>query len=80
MIAVGWIAAVALAICMLPQVVLVVRQGHARGISGWFLLLWGVGEVAAIVYTWGDPPLMVNYGCNLAGALCIGRYWMWPRP
>ena len=78
---VGWIGAVCLGVCAVPQTIKTVKQGHARGISLSFLLLWIVGEMLTFVYVLPkkDLPLLVNYGLNLICLSVILRYRMQPR-
>jgi hypothetical protein len=67
---VGWLGAFALAVCSFPLLVRTVADGHARGVSLAFLLLWWVGEVLMLEHVRRSParsvPLMVNYATNVA--------------
>jgi uncharacterized membrane protein YhaH (DUF805 family) len=81
--ALGWLGSFCFSVCVLPQLALVVRQGHARGTSKLFLWLWALGELAMLTYVplkhgW-DWPLQVNYGFNLACVCVLFRYVYWPR-
>jgi len=78
---IGWVGGFLLGICVLPQVWLCYRQGHAHGVSLLMLELWGVGEVFALTYAihlqaW---PLIANYALNLLIVLVILRYKLFPR-
>lgn len=70
----GTLGAFALAVCPVPQVLQVLEQGHADGLSWGFLLLWlggelalGSGMLAAGVRYW---QVYMNYAFNI-GCLVI---------
>jgi uncharacterized protein with PQ loop repeat len=75
--AIGTTAALALALCCIPQLIASWRQRSAAGLSWWFLGLWGAGEVGMLIYTaqYGDPILWLNYGGNalIVAALLLLR-------
>lgn len=78
----GWIGATLLAICALPQTILCIRQGHARGISHMFLLTWYIGELCMLFYLvqlglYG--PLFWNYVANAVMLTIITKYKYWER-
>jgi len=79
----GWVGSIGFAICALPQVIQCVRQGHARGLSPWFLGLWLTGEICyvmAVLMEFGWVAwMMVNYILNIAWILVMLRYLVWPR-
>jgi uncharacterized protein with PQ loop repeat len=79
---IGWIGSICFAACGVPQVVQCVRQGHARGLSPVFLMLWLIGEVcyvAAILMEFGWVGwMMVNYLINLLCLVIICWYRIWP--
>jgi hypothetical protein len=75
---IGWLSSLCLTLCGLPLAWEALRTGHVRGIHSYFILLWTVGELLGIVYVWGDKPLMLNYGFNLA--VCIILCWYNWRP
>ena len=65
---IGWIGSTMLAICGLPQVIHTIGLGCAKGLSWWFLGLWGGGEILCSIYTYlqlGWDPLHFNYGINM---------------
>lgn len=79
----GWFGAACFSLCALPQVTLVLQQGHAEGLSPWFILLWAGGEVCMIAYViltvgW-DGPLLTNYIFNFACVLVLAKYRFWPK-
>lgn len=65
----GWVGSVCFALCGAPQAAKCVWQGHARGLSLWFLGLWLAGEicyVAAVLTEFGWVAwMMVNYTLNI---------------
>jgi len=72
----GYISAVCLGLCSLPLVVKTVREGHCKGVSGWFLTMWFIGEAFGVTYVvqLGDFPLMLNYIFNTIVVLIILIY------
>lgn len=66
----GWLGAFLLAVCSFPLLVRTVEDGHARGVSLGFLLMWWVGELLMLEHVRRGPvrstPLMVNYAANVA--------------
>lgn len=76
--AIGIIGAILLAVSALPQVVAVVRQGHARGLSWGLLACWLWGELAMLWWALCCDPrplLLCNFGGNaiLVAVLCWYR-------
>lgn len=69
----GWAGNQLLAWCALPQVIHTVQTGSAEGLNPWFIGMWGVGEILALIYAIfalnAAKPLLVNYIINLT---CIG--------
>ena len=61
----GWVSSVCLVVCGVPLAYAAIRSKSTGDISPLFILLWTVGEVAGLVYVWGDGPLTLNYGVNL---------------
>ena len=73
----GWIGAIALGICALPQAWQSFRTKSSRDINSAFLYLWIVGEIATLIYiclTTVQIPLIVNYTFNLMCLLVILFY------
>lgn len=81
MTGVGWVSAVALGLCGLPQAWQCYVQGHGKGLSLGFLSLWLVGEVTGMIYVWdfGSAPLLANYAINILWICTILRYRFFPR-
>ena len=79
----GWIGAIAYAICAAPQAIQCWRQGHGIGLSAGMLWVWligGVGMLIAVPLKCGWVPwLMMSYIGNTAALLVIMRYRLWPR-
>lgn len=77
----GWIGSFLLAICGLPQAMKSLRQGHSKGLSTYFLVLWSVGEVFTLiaVVDLKVDYLLLNYISNLLFLLIIWFYKLYPR-
>ena len=58
------------------------EEGHARGISGWFLIFWTVGEVLLVTHTVlvQDWAVCANAAINLCVMSVIIKYKLKPRP
>ena len=78
---IGWIGSICFSLCALPQALLCLRQGHARGCDAGFLLLWFIGEVASLIYIIPQDvlPVLFNYIVNLLFLVVILRYKFWER-
>jgi len=66
---IGWIGNLLLATCSLPLAYDAWRRGKSD-ISAGFLIMWGLGELLALIYGVsldGSGPLILNYGVNLLG-------------
>ncbi len=72
--AIGWIAHLSLALCAAPQTIQAIKTKSSVGINPWFLILWLIGEVFALVYVLmkdSDMIQMTNYIVNLLFLLPI---------
>lgn len=81
----GWIGSICFSACCIPQMLKCMKQGHARGLSPWFLGLWCGGEIfygTAMYLELGLVAwVLLNYVTNLICILIILRYYFWPtRP
>jgi uncharacterized protein with PQ loop repeat len=63
----GWLGSMCLALCGVPQAIQSYQDKHSHGISWGFLLLWGFGEIFAMIYVFEklDIPLLMNYAANI---------------
>lgn len=79
----GYISGLCLGWCALPQVFKAIKDGHAEGVSRFFIWLWLVGEIGMTVYTLlkigFDRPLLMNYGLNMVLISVLVKYSYWPR-
>ena len=80
---VGWVGAVAFAICGFPQAVRSYLDGHSNGLEWGFLLLWLSGELCTLYFVWEDKkklaPLIFNYTLNILFLGVIIFYKLFPR-
>jgi uncharacterized protein with PQ loop repeat len=78
---IGWVGAVAFAICGAPQAWSSFKNKNSEGISSLFLYLWLIGEVATIIYVLpkGHLPLLFNYLANLLFISVILYYKLKPK-
>lgn len=77
----GWVGSLLLAFCGLPQAVESWRRGSSEGVAWGLLIMWGLGEIFALIYVFEkfDLPLVFNYMANIVFILVIIRYKLWPR-
>jgi uncharacterized protein with PQ loop repeat len=78
---VGWLGAIMLGICALPQAIQSYRTRSSKGVSLLFLLLWGGGEILTLIYIGGTTmqlPLILNYIFNLICLAVIIYFWVFP--
>ncbi len=79
----GYLSSLLFAFCALPQAILCVRQGHAKGVSKSFIIMWLMGLIIIQYYVYNkhgfDIPLFLNYWLCIVFALIITRYMIWPR-
>jgi uncharacterized protein with PQ loop repeat len=78
---IGYIGSILLAVCGAPQAILSIKQGHSKGISFYFLLLWSLGEIFTLIYILPkeDKPLLLNYVSNIIFLAVIWKYKLFPR-
>ena len=68
---IGWLGAMLLAFCAVPEAILAIKNGHANGLSWPFLLMWYFGEIfilVPILYKIKEKFLIFNYSLNI---ICI---------
>jgi hypothetical protein len=76
----GILGALCLALCGVPQLLQVLRDGHARGTSAAFLGMWGGGCASMLVNVLllhaSDIALVLNYVLNLfvVGMICLVKW------
>lgn len=73
----GYVGGILLALCALPLLLKTIRDGHARGVSLGFLLMWAGGEMLMLRYVAEASPtiqLIGNYVLNLAMVLPVLAY------
>lgn len=73
----GYVGGALLAFCAVPLLIKTVRDGHARGVSLGFLLMWAVGEALTLRYVAEvspTVPLIGNYVVNLSMVLVVLGY------
>lgn len=78
---IGWISAIAFAICGAPQAYKCYKEGHGEGLAWSFLILWYIGEVFGLIYViqFASAPLIINYTFNVLFVSIILRYRAFPR-
>jgi len=79
----GYIAGILLAICSLPQVYKVIKDGNSNGISIWFLLIWVSGNISMQVYVintrgWDFPYLISAWFSDICIFIML-KYKLYPR-
>lgn len=77
---IGWIGAMCLAMCGVPQALITLRDKNSEGNSWGMLLLWGFGEILAFFYVMDqlDLALALNYGVNILVVGIMLWYKMMP--
>lgn len=79
----GIIGTVSLAIGGIPQIIKVIRSGHAVGISAGMIWCWVIGFSTLFLYVIKCHPndyiLLLNYGFNFFVALILARYKYCPK-
>lgn len=62
---IGWMGAIMLSICGLPQAYKSYKQKHSHGISYLFLHLWLWGEVGQLIYVMYNLQYPIIFNCAL---------------
>lgn len=77
----GWLGAISLSLCALPQALYCIKIGHARGLSDISLFMWLVGDWCTLIYVIPTMkiPLIMNYTLNLVFLLIMLKYKYWER-
>ncbi len=73
---IGWIGAVLLAFCGLPQAWKSIKDGNSDGITWSFMGMWLIGEILTLMYIWPEHqiPLITNYILNIVFSSIILWY------
>lgn len=77
----GWISAILLAACGLPQCIKSFREKSSLGVSVMFIWMWFLGEILGLAYVLykGDMPLILNYSFNTIFTSVILYYYCFPK-
>lgn len=79
----GYLGAILLAVCGVPQLLKCWKDKHADGLSWGLIILWLTGEIVTIAYLFlagiMTAPLALNYGCNVLIVMAILYYKIWNR-
>lgn len=65
---IGWVGAVLLATCGLPQLFKTIKDKDLHGLSFVFIVWWLLGEILVLTYVLYQAfkwPLIFNYGINI---------------
>lgn len=80
--AVGWLGSLFLALAGIPQLVKTIREGHARGMDWWYLVLLWSGFLAMFAFTIRSHAaiqLTLSYALQLLVFTTIVFYKAFPR-
>ena len=77
----GWVGSVAYAVAAIPQVVMCIRNGHARGFSRGFAYLCLTGAILSCIYAFPerDYILLLNFSFGIVLNLIILKYSYFER-
>ena len=78
---IGYIGALAYALCGLPQAILSIKNGHSKGMSRGYAFLSLFGSLFSLVYAIprSDYVLILNFGANIVVWSIILRYSYFER-
>jgi uncharacterized protein with PQ loop repeat len=78
---IGWIGAILLAFCGLPQAICSIKNKSSEGITWGLLIMWGLGEIFTIIYVFPmmEWPLLFNYSANIFFLSIIIYYKLFSR-
>ena len=62
----GYIGSIAYALCSLPQAIMCIKNGHAKGFSHAYAILSLIGSILSLIYACSrlDYALMINFICG----------------
>ena len=75
---IGWLGAVLLATCGLPQLLKTIKTKDFSGLSLIFIIWWFLGEIFMLTYIMIEAfriPLLFNYGINII--VCIVIFYVY---
>lgn len=78
----GIVGSIAFAMTGVPQMIKVIREGHARGVSFGMIYTWLLGSVCMLMYAsmrYSDPVFVCNYCVNLVVISVIAHHKHFPR-
>lgn len=73
----GWLGAILLALCSIPEAYNSIMNGHSKGLSWTFILMWYFGEIFVLIpvaITIKEKYLLFNYILNIIGISIIIYY------
>jgi uncharacterized protein with PQ loop repeat len=79
---IGWIGAVLLATCGLPQLYTTLKTRNFDGLSILFLVWWLAGEILTLIYISSVAfrwPLIFNYSLNIVIPIIIIGFYLYYR-
>lgn len=78
----GWLGALLLSVCGLPQMIESIIKRKTEGISITFLWSWFVGEILTLIYISSQNvlsiQLLLNYSLNVVFIAVILYYYYFP--
>jgi uncharacterized protein with PQ loop repeat len=80
---IGWIGAVLLATCGLPQLIKTVKSKDVSGLSLLFIVWWLLGEIFVLSYVLYKAfrwPLIFNYAFNILVCMVLIFYFYKLKP
>jgi len=74
---IGWLGSLCFVISVIPQIIKCYIQKHAKGISGYLLILILMGSLANSIYSYSIKayPTFVNSVLTFIGWITITYYW-----
>jgi uncharacterized protein with PQ loop repeat len=78
----GYIAMIFLMLAGIPQAYKIYKQGHAKGVSTYYLVMVLLGFITMICYVFitnKSIPLIVNYAINIISFSIMAWYKVYPR-
>lgn len=80
---IGYIGLALLMMSCIPQAIKTIKQGHADGMTVFYLVCLVIGFIVLIVYVCLLPkipyPILINYIVNLISYSIISYYKFYPR-